>query len=110
MIGPASAALDEAIKLLLLVFFGILAPLTLLALVFDLLAALDFLALTGCLITLAAPGVALIVQYHLLLARAQAWPSLAVPYRAVAERLLFSGSINLTWPLVLLRLRAVSAE
>lgn len=39
---------------------------------------LDFLAATGSLIRLAAFGVGDIVQYHLPLAKAQVWPSLAL--------------------------------
>lgn len=38
-----------------------------------------FLVAAGCLMTLATPGVTVAVQYHLPLASAQAWPSLAAP-------------------------------
>ena len=47
---------------------------------FDLLLAadFDFFVAAGCLIMLAAFGVADVVQYHLPLANAQVWPSLAL--------------------------------
>ena len=84
----------------------ILVPLTLLALFL----ALDFVLAGGCLMTFALPGVASAVQYHLPLASAQAWPSLAVPYTPLAEILLPNGSSNLTWLPLLLRLNPVILE
>ena len=39
----------------------------------------DLLEVVGVDTVLAALGVAIVVQYHLPLASAQAWPSLAVP-------------------------------
>ncbi len=56
----------------------------------------DFLPMAGWTIIFAEFGVSLVVQYHLPLARAHDWPSLAVPYSAVAETELPKGSSNLT--------------
>lgn len=72
-------------------------------------AELAFL-LVGATTVLALPGVREVVQYHLPLASAQACPSLAVPYMAVAETELPRGSSNFTWPPLLLRLSLVVLE
>jgi hypothetical protein len=70
----------------------------------------DFLVVAGCLMTLALPGVGSLVQYHLPFAKAQDKPSLAVPYRPLAEILFPNGSSSFACPLVLLRLRPVADE
>ena len=61
-------------------------------------------------ITLAAPGVSLLVQSHLPFASAQATPSLAVAYWSLSEMTLPNGSSRSAPPLVLLRESPVSAE
>ena len=68
------------------------------------------LVATACFTMFAASGVGWVVQYHVPLASAHACPSLAVPYALVADNGLPNGSSRSAWPLVLLRLRPVSAE
>lgn len=75
-----------------------------------LLAAAAFLEDGGSLMTLALPGVTVVVQYHLPLASDHETPSLAFSYTALADRLLPKGSSSLAWPAVLLRLNLVSSE
>ena len=69
-----------------------------------------FFVVAGNFITFEVLGVFRVVQNHLPLARAQAWPSLALLYRSVWLRVLPNGSSNLTWPPVLDILRFVSTE
>lgn len=71
---------------------------------------LDILEVPGRLMVLAAPGVGLVVHCHWPLARAHAWPSLAVPYGEVAEIELPVGAKSSAWPLVLLSVSDVSLE
>lgn len=80
-------------------------------------AATAFLALVVLMLVpgvwftiLAAPGVGLVVQYQVPFASVQAILSLAMPYVPAWAITVPNGSAKSAWPLVLLRLRLVSAE
>jgi hypothetical protein len=66
--------------------------------------------LNGRLIMLELLGVGLAVQYQSPLAKAQACPSLAVPYGLVWLIVLPIGSSSQTWPPLLTKLKPVSTE
>lgn len=95
----------------LLVVLANFALVVLVDAVFDLeLPRLKELVVSGVLITFWALGVGVDVQYHVPLANAQAWPSLALPYESDWLIIVPSGSSSQAWPPLLDKLKPVSTE